>query len=385
MPTWREAHLAAGATATAARRSCATGAAAEEPLDAASMVRLEHLDPARPVLCGATMAGERPPVAFLSARAEELLTYVREDPKGPFADPLEPWPDWLLSTRHPLAPGARPPVISGRWRQWGFQFSPKEPFIMKADWHCVDSWGEAHDLFVPRMDSAASVRRAPPRVVAFMEAFRRANAGCWSDIAEALERLRLRACRHDPDCAALAGFFAETIRKQGIFSVIEAQAGPGQRLQTMRSHKDGATSLLHLGLTLGGRRKLSSQLQAASAMRTVAGWLETDMAAGSVYLSSPFLFEHAVQYEPCDEHGPTLALMCRFGFAEDDAMCVNQLRDSRMFHVATTITESLGAAASRGELRLPTLAEVASAEARTGVQTANGARPPVRHGGEETR
>merc|ERR1712046_465281 len=40
------------------------------------------------------------------------------------------------------------------------------------------------------------------------------------------------------------------------FGVVEAQVRWGQNSLRTKSHKDGATSLLHLGITLGGHRIL---------------------------------------------------------------------------------------------------------------------------------
>merc|ERR1712079_195845 len=99
--------------------------------------------------------------------------------------------------------------------------------------------------------------------------------------------------------------------------MIEAQAGPGFVSKKMQSHKDGATSLLHLGLTLGGRRTVRMgtykrkdfhpQFRDANVFDDNA-WEErqrleqgelhkVNMIATSAYISSPFLFEHGVEYE----------------------------------------------------------------------------------------
>lgn len=55
-------------------------------------------------------------------------------------------------------------------------------------------------------------------------------------------------------------------------------------------------------------------------------WLSSP--PGHIYLSSPFLFEHCISYRPEE---PTLALMCRFGFMdEEDSLWVNHLRGRDM-------------------------------------------------------
>ena len=47
----------------------------------------------------------------------------------------------------------------------------------------------------------------------------------------------------------------EDFEERGYFGAIEAQVGPGRRKE-MHWHRDGATGLLHLGITLSGRRRL---------------------------------------------------------------------------------------------------------------------------------
>jgi len=317
------------------------------------------------------MGSDFPPVTFGLAKAsEELTRYLRDDPAGPFAAPLDGWPAWMASPR-PWMDG--PPHTAGRWAKWGFQFSPKEPFLLKADWHCVHEWGQFHDLFVPRMDGSAPVRRAPPRILAFVEAFRQVNQACWTSIAQALVKLRTEVSRTDRSFEGLTQIFIDHITRHGILGVVEAQASPASSFHSMRPHKDGASSLLHLGVTLGGRRKLSSQLgkDGPSSARQ-AGWVETTLTAGTMYLSSPFLFEHAVNYEEDAEDRPILALMCRFAFSEQEAFAVNQLRDRRMARVARVVAEGLGAAASSGNLRLPTLEEVMVMEMSTRLVRAPG-------------
>eukprot|EP00418_Pyrodinium_bahamense_P069405 CAMPEP_0179095004 /NCGR_PEP_ID=MMETSP0796-20121207/43599_1 /TAXON_ID=73915 /ORGANISM="Pyrodinium bahamense, Strain pbaha01" /LENGTH=355 /DNA_ID=CAMNT_0020792687 /DNA_START=84 /DNA_END=1147 /DNA_ORIENTATION=- len=340
-----------------------------------SEIFFTHVEPRLPVLFGAAMVGERAPVSFASVMAsEELTRYLRDDPQGPFSEPLDSWPPWMFTGRPWLSPGACSPETDGRWKSWGFGFSPKEPFLLKADWHCVDAWGHVRDLFVPRMDMAAPVRCAPPRILAFMEAFRRVNAACWAGIAEALVQLGVETSGRKKPCEGLAQIFLNAISRQELFGVIEAQAGPGSSFHNMRVHRDGATSLLHLGLTLSGHRKLHSKLASTPSggvlPGTQGGWMEADMSPGSAYISSPFLFEHAVQYEQDISDGPVIALMCRFAFTQQEAACVNHLRDRRMVRVARAVAEGLSASVSRRELRLPSLQEVMNMENMTVTQRA---------------
>eukprot|EP00408_Alexandrium_pacificum_P028145 CAMPEP_0171189590 /NCGR_PEP_ID=MMETSP0790-20130122/18423_1 /TAXON_ID=2925 /ORGANISM="Alexandrium catenella, Strain OF101" /LENGTH=299 /DNA_ID=CAMNT_0011654703 /DNA_START=91 /DNA_END=987 /DNA_ORIENTATION=- len=66
------------------------------PEERAPPVLLEHLDPESPLIYGGLMDSARAPSVFLrSPHRDEtvaLIQYVREDPEGPFAGLVDPWP-----------------------------------------------------------------------------------------------------------------------------------------------------------------------------------------------------------------------------------------------------------------------------------------------------
>jgi len=313
----------------------------------------EHFDLDCPEMGGDRIGGESAPVVFLTAACEELATYIREDPSGPFADELR-WPAEPTHSKNGGDAALRP---FGRLADWGFQPCSREPFLLKADWHSVRGWGDEIGVFVPRMDAEESVRRAPPRLVAFAEALREANGACWRAMVEALERLRDSAAG-DAERRRLFGLLADALRERGHFAAVEAQGGPTYKKHNMRWHRDGATGLLHLAITLGGRRRLMFRVgdgEKASRRREVV------MFPGSFYVTAPFLFDHAVRYET---KGPTLALMCRFGFlSEADALWVNHLRSPAMLEAAKVVAGCLRSSTDRRAFRLPTLQEVKDMEA----------------------
>lgn len=55
-----------------------------------------------------------------------------EDPDGPF-DALE-WPKRLYDDVDGKNKPDDEDSVDGRWKRWGFQFSKREPFMLKADW-----------------------------------------------------------------------------------------------------------------------------------------------------------------------------------------------------------------------------------------------------------
>ncbi|CAE7826150.1 unnamed protein product [Symbiodinium sp. KB8] len=309
-------------------------------------------------LRGTKVGGDDAPTVFLVAPPSEQLTkYVLEDPAGPFKGTLE-WPERLFDD----VDGKNEPDVAdhapGSWKKWSFQFSKREPFMLKADWHSVHDWGQEFDIFVPRKNAVVPVPQAPPRVLALIEAFRKVNSVCWQQITSGLQELQEQKPDDILRCRLLK-MLIEEFQERGFFGAIEAQAGPARRKE-MHWHRDGATGLLHLGITLSGRRRLQLRARSEDDSWTQELWMD----AGHVYLSSPFLFDHSITYAAeSSDSGPTLALMCRFGFLdEEDALWVNHFRGRDMLEVVELISGCLRNATDAGELRMPTLSEVSAME-----------------------
>ena len=244
---------------------------------------LKHLLADSPLLRGTKVGGDDAPTVFLVAPpSEELTKYVLEDPRGPFSRTLE-WPDRLFDE----VDGKNEPDTAdhapGSWKKWSFQFSKREPFLLKADWHSVHGWGNKFDIFVPRKNAVVPVRQAPPRVLALIEAFRNVNDACWQEISAGLQELleqkpddilrpgkndlvALRQCRAHalspisqvpPAEDAHRGVSGARLFRRhrsagwdvdglGVNAESAIQAGPARRKE-MHWHRDGATGLLHLG------------------------------------------------------------------------------------------------------------------------------------------
>lgn len=344
-------------------------------------VLLEHMDPECPLIYGGLMDNLRAPSVFLrSAKndwAADMMTFLREDPEGPFAGLVDPWPPRR---------GHRD-EIQGRWATWRFELGGEGERLLKADWHSVHNWGTEANAFVPRAASICGLRRAPRRLLAFLECFRDVNHKCWTAVLTRLERLKREVDPKDPDAADipwLVKILSTAMRKRGHFGAMEAQVWWGQHDMTTRSHKDGATSLLHLSLTLSGRRSVrvgAFDTALAPMVRDPCtnqraqenvwcenlwyqGRLETiELHPGMVYCSAPFVFEHGVSYERCKQEDPMIAVQCRFAFPDlADAEHINTMRNAAMRKVTTVIAETIREAGDRGELRMPTLQEVQAAE-----------------------
>lgn len=348
----------------------------------APTVLFGHRNPERLFVFGRWFGQLRAPVVLLESSVEQVTQYLRDDPLGPFAD-LERYPP-----TSPIDP-------NGSWARWGFDEDKREQ-LFKADWHSVPHLGHRSGLFVPRRAEWRTVMRAPPRIAAFVMAFRAVNQPCWTGIVDALVGLRRAREQENAEYleegrGRLLGTLIECFRNQRHFGIIEAQVRFGEAPLRQPSHRDGATSLLHLGLTLGGRRTLRCGVfltpdcrgNAPAEGAVVDGedpmgesnvwnekvWkaehlVEAQLRPGSAYLSSPFCFEHAVEYEGCSARRPMIALMCRWGFPEDLGKHVNEMRTEDMLDVVQVVANCLKVACCEGQLRLPSLDEVKQGEAR---------------------
>ena len=240
---------------------------------------------------------------------------------------------------------------------WGFQTDRKEPFLSKADWH---TFPQLHDFvgLVPRLGKAAPLRRAPQRCLAFAESLRRRIS-----------------CSISGAVAGEEGRWLGTAVATGRFGAVEAQVQlVDDTWQFMRSHRDGASGLLQLGLTLQGSRYLRlgchGNATSADSPQNVwdkDGWKGGDgslitlpLTAGQVYLATPAVLEHGVAYEP---RGATVALMFRLALP-DSAVAeeVNRCQCEAFHLLAGKVARQLQHALDEQRLHLPSLADVKQAE-----------------------
>ena len=263
-------------------------------------VPLRHFCEEQRISYGIQLPEGRAPFAFGHALAEDLMTYLQEDPHGPFMD------------------------ISQSSR-WGFEedtINEDLESIWKADWHATAFWATDPCIFVPRIDEFLPSKQPPLRILAFLEAFRQVSAPAWERILDALNALGDKAAKEQrDDLQEIVRIFGEAVKEQNHFSGVEAQIWKGGPL-IMDSHTDGATSLLHLSLTLQGRRTLrvsqfkerhspyrpqESRRRGKPPGNEVSVWnddayteeeiWDIPQTRGSAYITSPFCFEHGVKYE----------------------------------------------------------------------------------------
>lgn len=345
-----------------------------------------HSDPDSAVKFGTWFGSLRAPVVFLEAPGPEVANFIREDPDGPFAE--------LDSD-----------VRDTYWERWGFNEDRKET-MLKMDWHSVPNLFTEGNFFIPRLAEGGQLQRSPPRIMAFVVAFRVVNKAIWASISDALNGLEmardlwvfhklgengLKRYKKTTHAKILSSLIA-AFRSQRHFGVVEAQVRWGEEDHRMPSHKDGATSLLHLSITLGGRRRVwAGTFEASNAKAAAAAapdgqrvdpevnvyddevWQpprlqQFEMTKGCTYVTAPFCFEHAVEYYACERSEPVIALQCRFGFPPDVGKMLNNLRTQEMLEISSVIAECLRASGASGQLRMPTLNEVVQADAQLRAQ-----------------
>jgi len=330
----------------------------------------KHHDPAHPLMYGCWLGDWRAPAAFVEAPCFDLLSFLREDPEGPFSGDVDDWPVDGLEKATP------------RWSKWGFEKDKREA-MLKSDWHTLPQEGADKELFVPRLGKAGRMQRAPPRFIAFAKAFRDVNKSLFKHLAGALKELavwRMSLEHVDTDGSLLMSELAQCIETHGHLGVIEAQVWWGDEPLTLPSHKDGATSLLHLGLTLGGTRTVrvgtypsqtdgfAEKAKEEPSVWDMTAWLkdgqlvsglkDVRMVRGCAYLSSPYCFEHGVRYERGTRLDPIIALQCRVAFSPELGRMLNGMRDDLMLAVSKSVASLLKRSSESGELRMPSLQEV---------------------------
>lgn len=176
------------------------------------------------------------------------------------------------------------------------------------------------------VDAAPRLPAQQRPLLAFVEAFRRENAG-W-----------LRAAvGGTPLEAAVGQLFAE--------GTAQLHFGSPVRGRNLAWHVDGESSVLHLSITLLGSRTLLAQRSSVPGgrLRIVAA----PQLAGDVYVANPCCFAHAVEFPEADWAQRSLSVQCRVaGFGAEHR--------ERWPETVAQVAERLTVAA----VRLPCLADV---------------------------
>eukprot|EP00052_Salpingoeca_macrocollata_P009812 m.77101 g.77101 ORF g.77101 m.77101 type:complete len:310 (-) comp17263_c0_seq5:143-1072(-) len=196
----------------------------------------------------------------------------------------------------------------------------------------------------PRLGHNFAKPAGPLPLRAFTEAFRRIN-----------DDLVRRALRIGQPQAALASLY----ERGWQFADLAVQIHAADRIgpEKVGWHIDAFNSMLHLAVSLQGRRALHVE-HVPDPAQTEGEKHSYWQAPGDVYLSLPNAFGHGVEYSETAWDSRIIAVQIRFLMTEEDFAM--QLQD------LTPTVESVAAVLAEGNFRLPTLQEVLAVEKEWG-------------------
>jgi len=142
---------------------------------------------------------------------------------------------------------------------------------------------------------------APPRLRAFVQATAAKNQELLKEIAAIFSK----------------GSTMRRLLDDGqAFQDIAVQVKYGESVKGgyLAWHVDTFNSVLHLAVSVKGSRTLYLQHLEGDKVAKCA----TELPPGSVYLSSPFAFRHAVGHEDINRESRIVAVQCRIGMTPDD-------------------------------------------------------------------
>jgi hypothetical protein len=213
--------------------------------------------------------------------------------------------------------------------------------------HYATGAAPAHSMN-PRTGTNYEKPAAPPTLLAFFEAMRRVNAKLLTDTARRLDGVAGWA----------AALLAHLVRSGRAWADLALQTHYGADEPGIW-HSDSANSLLHMAVSVRGVRSLLSMDDDGHTRSCPRSAL---LPPGSVYLTSPALFPHAVEYANAPSHDERiLAVQARFLTSRDEIEVLEEARrgaPEEWRAVAEAISEALAAADG---LKLPSMADVEEA------------------------
>ncbi|KAK3251400.1 hypothetical protein CYMTET_39265 [Cymbomonas tetramitiformis] len=204
-------------------------------------------------------------------------------------------------------------------------------------WHASNKTGAVLESYNPRTGALFEKPAAPIALRAFVEAFRRSNAGWISKVIQ-------ESCLH------------QFVNENDVFSDLAVQFHCGDEVpeQSMAWHNDWLNSLLHMSISLGGNRTLYSKLALDEKEDVLQHAFE--QGPGSIYISSPFAFEHAVRYERVRNWSDRIiAIQCRFLFPIPVIEAIQNAYDTDRFR---ELTQHIATCLSTANVVIPSIQEV---------------------------
>jgi len=294
----------------------------------------------------------------------DLLRYLQDAPE--FAQPYKAW----RALRHPEA------------RTTGFEeHGPAIELIQ----HCKSQdhpLGPCKGLSLFGLDAS---QPAPLRFMAFRHALVRVNATMLRHLQEALKVALSNSCSEiERKQFGHTGGDTLVLGKEAFsFATFQLRWGHHGPL-TMGRHVDGGPSLLHLSLSLAGRRKFRSEALSYNDQCSVEVQ-DFELGPGDVYVTSPACFYHSVRYEaqggsmtsqlPSDIVGgpETVVLHLRSNILRLRSNPSTFKASNRM--LSECLAPAVAQALAAEPIVLPSLADVLNAEAELQATRAHATSP----------
>ncbi|PRP89019.1 hypothetical protein PROFUN_02297 [Planoprotostelium fungivorum] len=288
-----------------------------------------------------------------------------------------------------------------------FQCKTKEEYISRGFYSCVDypelpdhvyyegyfhsqTTNSAVSSINPRDGSPFQKPAAPSSIRGFCIAFRDKNRGRLETIANAIrdidvtsimpkptpidpsstahltsEEVRLHRNRYERETkdidynrsaiTAIAKLFTDGELVVGDLAV-QVHFGQGVQGDDLGWHYDAINSLFHLAVSIHGKRDLMSMIGDTPDPRDRSVNVD-HLNSGDVYLSSPYLFMHAVAYPEQSWQQRTIAVQARFLFTPEMYEEVSRMDLKVREKVAECVAEAI-----RDGFHYPSLEEVKQTE-----------------------
>eukprot|EP00301_Raphidiophrys_heterophryoidea_P009266 c13633_g1_i1.p1 GENE.c13633_g1_i1~~c13633_g1_i1.p1 ORF type:complete len:334 (+),score=86.14 c13633_g1_i1:39-1004(+) len=183
---------------------------------------------------------------------------------------------------------------------------------------------------------------APVRIRAFVIGLKRANTKWIQEIHARLPK---------------TSRFRKLIEDDKLLADLSIQIHSGEQISVnhMGWHVDACNSLLHMGVSIKGQRTVWAKTSPTTD-KTQLHTLPHPQIPSQVYISSPFAFEHAVQYVQADTWDDRMiAIQCRFLMKQEE---VSGFFTEDIAAVLRVVSDVL----CRANLALPSLAQLQQVE-----------------------
>mmetsp|Transcript_22989 Transcript_22989/g.42301 ORF Transcript_22989/g.42301 Transcript_22989/m.42301 type:complete len:291 (-) Transcript_22989:68-940(-) len=240
-------------------------------------------------------------------------------------------------------PDSEEALLGMGFQRWVDAHERDEHHYVEGYFHALTgNYGREVPSVHPRLGIDLMRRSAPLAIFAFCEAFRRINAPLFTALTKDLGR----------KAAPLGRVF----KRNAYLSDLAVQVHWGEAVsdKDMFWHVDAPNSFLHMAIGVQGSRTLHAKRELQSAPQPDA----LRQAPGSVYLSVPCCFPHAVEYPATTWESRIIAVQCRL-LLDHSEMFTPGLDIDPHAAGATCLFQHL-ASMGAGALQVPDLALVKS-------------------------